>query len=59
VPGTGGREGESEEMGRHLSHDEFKDKKKGERRRAAIVVLGDIGRCPRMQYHALSLSKQV
>ncbi|KAL3689611.1 hypothetical protein R1sor_015920 [Riccia sorocarpa] len=28
------------------------------RGRAAVVVLGDIGRCPRMQYHALSLSKQ-
>ncbi|CAM6097512.1 unnamed protein product [Calypogeia fissa] len=44
-------------MGRRLS-DEVKSKKKGERQRAAVVVLGDIGRCPRMQYHALSLSKQ-
>ncbi|KAJ3702527.1 hypothetical protein LUZ61_006232 [Rhynchospora tenuis] len=26
--------------------------------RAAVVVLGDIGRSPRMQYHALSLAKQ-
>ncbi|KAK1390593.1 UDP-glycosyltransferase TURAN [Heracleum sosnowskyi] len=32
---------------------------KGERRgRAALVVLGDIGRSPRMQYHALSLTRQ-
>ncbi|WOG97851.1 hypothetical protein DCAR_0417192 [Daucus carota subsp. sativus] len=32
---------------------------KGERRgRAALVVLGDIGRSPRMQYHALSLARQ-
>ncbi|XP_074372881.1 UDP-glycosyltransferase TURAN-like isoform X1 [Apium graveolens] len=31
----------------------------GERRgRAALVVLGDIGRSPRMQYHALSLARQ-
>jgi hypothetical protein len=29
------------------------------RGRAAVVVLGDIGRSPRMQYHALSLAKQV
>ncbi|KAK4378088.1 hypothetical protein RND71_004384 [Anisodus tanguticus] len=29
-----------------------------ERRRAAVVVLGDIGRSPRMQYHALSLATQ-
>ncbi|KAJ4767721.1 Chitobiosyldiphosphodolichol beta-mannosyltransferase [Rhynchospora pubera] len=28
------------------------------RGRAAVVVLGDIGRSPRMQYHALSLAKQ-
>ncbi|KAG6545369.1 hypothetical protein Mapa_013218 [Marchantia paleacea] len=28
------------------------------RRRAAVVVLGDIGRCPRMQYHSISLSRQ-
>lgn len=27
--------------------------------RAAVVVLGDIGRSPRMQYHALSLARQV
>lgn len=26
--------------------------------RAAVVVLGDIGRSPRMQYHALSLARQ-
>uniref|UniRef100_A0A1D1YMC6 Chitobiosyldiphosphodolichol beta-mannosyltransferase n=1 Tax=Anthurium amnicola TaxID=1678845 RepID=A0A1D1YMC6_9ARAE len=30
-------------------------KKRG---RAAVVVLGDIGRSPRMQYHALSLAQQ-
>ncbi|XP_071725973.1 UDP-glycosyltransferase TURAN [Rutidosis leptorrhynchoides] len=30
----------------------------GKRRRAAVVVLGDIGRSPRMQYHALSLATQ-
>ncbi|XP_075503137.1 UDP-glycosyltransferase TURAN-like [Primulina tabacum] len=28
------------------------------RNRAAVVVLGDIGRSPRMQYHALSLARQ-
>ncbi|CAN6467419.1 unnamed protein product [Victoria cruziana] len=28
------------------------------RRRAAVVVLGDLGRSPRMQYHALSLALQ-
>lgn len=28
------------------------------KRRACIVVLGDIGRSPRMQYHALSLLKE-
>eukprot|EP00249_Psilotum_nudum_P019803 c27425_g1_i1 orf=361-1917(+) len=28
------------------------------RRRAAVVVLGDLGRSPRMQYHALSLADQ-
>lgn len=31
----------------------------GRRNRAAVVVLGDIGRSPRMQYHALSLARQV
>ncbi|GFP94254.1 chitobiosyldiphosphodolichol beta-mannosyltransferase [Phtheirospermum japonicum] len=30
----------------------------GKRNRAAVVVLGDIGRSPRMQYHALSLVRQ-
>ncbi|KAG9443785.1 hypothetical protein H6P81_015125 [Aristolochia fimbriata] len=30
----------------------------GKRGRAAVVVLGDIGRSPRMQYHALSLAQQ-
>ncbi|KAA8526681.1 hypothetical protein F0562_008116 [Nyssa sinensis] len=30
----------------------------GKRGRAAVVVLGDIGRSPRMQYHALSLARQ-
>lgn len=29
------------------------------RGRVAVVVLGDIGRSPRMQYHALSLAEQV
>ncbi|KAG0548211.1 hypothetical protein BDA96_01G147400 [Sorghum bicolor] len=29
------------------------------RKRAAIVVLGDIGRSMRMQYHSLSLANQV
>ena len=28
------------------------------KRRACVVVLGDIGRSPRMQYHALSLTKE-
>ncbi|KAH9312733.1 hypothetical protein KI387_027768, partial [Taxus chinensis] len=28
------------------------------RGRAAVVVLGDLGRSPRMQYHALSLARQ-
>ncbi|KAL6506908.1 hypothetical protein OROHE_022345 [Orobanche hederae] len=30
----------------------------GKRNRAAVVVLGDLGRSPRMQYHALSLARQ-
>ncbi|KAL8161385.1 hypothetical protein V2J09_012874 [Rumex salicifolius] len=30
----------------------------GRKGRAAVVVLGDIGRSPRMQYHALSLARQ-
>uniref|UniRef100_A0A0E0NQJ7 Glycosyltransferase subfamily 4-like N-terminal domain-containing protein n=1 Tax=Oryza rufipogon TaxID=4529 RepID=A0A0E0NQJ7_ORYRU len=30
----------------------------GRRKRAAVVVLGDIGRSPRMQYHSLSLANQ-
>ncbi|KAK9269515.1 hypothetical protein L1049_001290 [Liquidambar formosana] len=30
----------------------------GRRGRAAVVVLGDLGRSPRMQYHALSLARQ-
>ncbi|XP_024022209.1 UDP-glycosyltransferase TURAN isoform X2 [Morus notabilis] len=34
------------------------EKKKGKRGRACVVVLGDIGRSPRMQYHALSLARQ-
>ena len=29
------------------------------RGRVAVVVLGDVGRSPRMQYHALSLADQV
>lgn len=28
------------------------------KKRACVVVLGDIGRSPRMQYHSLSLIKQ-
>ncbi|EMS57946.1 Chitobiosyldiphosphodolichol beta-mannosyltransferase [Triticum urartu] len=31
----------------------------GRRKRAAVVVLGDIGRSPRMQYHSLSLASQL
>lgn len=31
----------------------------GRRNRVCVVVLGDIGRSPRMQYHALSLARQV
>ncbi|KAF3432619.1 hypothetical protein FNV43_RR27359 [Rhamnella rubrinervis] len=34
------------------------EEKKGKRGRACVVVLGDIGRSPRMQYHALSLARQ-
>ncbi|EFH51196.1 glycosyl transferase family 1 protein [Arabidopsis lyrata subsp. lyrata] len=30
----------------------------GKRGRACVVVLGDLGRSPRMQYHALSLARQ-
>ncbi|CAK9205706.1 unnamed protein product [Sphagnum jensenii] len=30
----------------------------GKRGRAAVVVMGDLGRSPRMQYHALSLARQ-
>ncbi|KAF8404865.1 hypothetical protein HHK36_009756 [Tetracentron sinense] len=30
----------------------------GRRGRAVVVVLGDIGRSPRIQYHALSLARQ-
>lgn len=32
---------------------------RGKRGRACVVVLGDLGRSPRMQYHALSLARQV
>ncbi|KAF5949773.1 hypothetical protein HYC85_011766 [Camellia sinensis] len=35
-----------------------KEAKIGRRNRAAVVVLGDFGRSPRMQYHALSLARQ-
>ncbi|KAL0653891.1 hypothetical protein Bca4012_096582 [Brassica carinata] len=31
---------------------------RGKRGRACVVVLGDLGRSPRMQYHALSLARQ-
>lgn len=27
-------------------------------KRACVVVLGDVGRSPRMQYHSLSLAKE-
>ena len=30
--------------------------KKPKKRRACVLVLGDIGRSPRMQYHAMSFS---
>jgi hypothetical protein len=30
-----------------------------EQKRAWVVVLGDFGRSPRMQYHTLSLAEQV
>jgi len=30
---------------------------KSKRRRVAVVVVGDIGRSPRMSYHALSLAQ--
>ena len=33
--------------------------KVGQRKRAWVVVLGDFGRSPRMQYNALSLAEQV
>ena len=36
-----------------------KKEKIGTRGRACVVVLGDLGRSPRMQYHALSLARQV
>ncbi|KAK8328351.1 hypothetical protein V6Z12_A11G246300 [Gossypium hirsutum] len=35
-----------------------KEVKMGKRGRACVVVLGDLGRSPRMQYHALSLARQ-
>uniref|UniRef100_A0A2N9J0C9 Glycosyl transferase family 1 domain-containing protein n=1 Tax=Fagus sylvatica TaxID=28930 RepID=A0A2N9J0C9_FAGSY len=35
-----------------------KKEKIGTRGRACVVVLGDLGRSPRMQYHALSLARQ-
>ncbi|KAG7995219.1 hypothetical protein I3843_01G097200 [Carya illinoinensis] len=34
------------------------NERKGRRGRACVVVLGDLGRSPRMQYHALSLARQ-
>ncbi|XP_048333904.2 UDP-glycosyltransferase TURAN isoform X4 [Ziziphus jujuba] len=47
---------ESSEMaGRRLGREGEKTRKRG---RACVVVLGDIGRSPRMQFHALSLSRQ-
>ncbi|KAE9585052.1 putative chitobiosyldiphosphodolichol beta-mannosyltransferase [Lupinus albus] len=36
----------------------MEEKKGGRKGRACVVVLGDIGRSPRMQYHALSLANQ-
>lgn len=35
----------------------FNDKKRKSKRSVCLVVLGDIGRSPRMQYHALSLAQ--
>lgn len=35
------------------------NERKGRGGRACVVVLGDLGRSPRMQYHALSLARQV
>ncbi|XP_031267296.1 UDP-glycosyltransferase TURAN-like [Pistacia vera] len=35
------------------------EEKLGRRGRACVVVLGDLGRSPRMQYHALSLARQM
>jgi beta-1,4-mannosyltransferase len=32
--------------------------KRAPKERAQVLVLGDIGRSPRMQYHAISLAKQ-
>lgn len=30
----------------------------GEKKSVCVVVVGDVGRSPRMQYHALSLAKE-
>ena len=37
--------------------EELKDEYGKPRTRVQIVVLGDIGRSPRMQYHAISIAK--
>lgn len=34
-------------------------RREGKGGRACVVVLGDLGRSPRMQYQALSLARQV
>ncbi|EOX92604.1 UDP-Glycosyltransferase superfamily protein [Theobroma cacao] len=44
-------------MTKNLS-EQIEEGKMGKRGRACVVVLGDLGRSPRMQYHALSLAHQ-
>ena len=43
---------------RFLLHRQVARQKAAPRGRVAVVVLGDFGRSPRMQYHALSLADQ-
>ena len=40
-----------------LSPTRYKNDSNGSKLRVQILVLGDIGRSPRMQYHAISISK--
>ena len=40
-------------------HETRATKLSSQRQRAWVVVLGDFGRSPRMQYHAMSLAEQV